>query len=265
MGQSILFLHGLGGSGQDWSKLIELFKEKGIRAEAPTLFEHLRTHKPPPPALSNLSYFDWLKSASDYADQLEREEGEKPIVIGHCLGGLLAQKLIEFDQAKAGVFMSPLPSADIRSSKNTSGISFLEYSLTSTNGINPLQVLSLKWAMQNTLKSAQNLTFSSRMRHESKQLFKDLKSHDEIENLTRVNARIDAPVLFVSGGMNRVVDPSCVAQAHRVWAQASPTALHKTYTALTHAPQDDAQYETMFKDIVSWVGRLETTKAKAAA
>jgi pimeloyl-ACP methyl ester carboxylesterase len=55
-------------------------------------------------------------SLLDYADDLEREINnldEKPIIIGHSMGGLLAQILASRNLAKAAVLVTPAPPAGV--------------------------------------------------------------------------------------------------------------------------------------------------------
>jgi len=110
MGNTIFMIHGMWGCGWYWDKFQNYFEEKGYRCIAP----YLRYHdiKPDDPAPSGLGKTSLL----DYAEDLEGEIAkldEKPIIIGHSMGGLLAQILASRGLAEAAVLITPAAPAGI--------------------------------------------------------------------------------------------------------------------------------------------------------
>jgi non-heme chloroperoxidase len=76
------------------------FAEVGYRVETPTL----RHHRPDPPkALATTSLLDY---AADLEAEIVRLD-EAPILLGHSLGGLLAQMLAARGLARAAVLLAP--------------------------------------------------------------------------------------------------------------------------------------------------------------
>ena len=90
MAETIFMIHGMWGGRWNFDNFKGFFEKEGYRCVAATLRHHNVDPKTAPdPRLGTTSLLD-------YAADLEREIralGTKPIVIGHSMGGLLAQML----------------------------------------------------------------------------------------------------------------------------------------------------------------------------
>jgi pimeloyl-ACP methyl ester carboxylesterase len=110
MSKTIFMIHGMWGGGWSWDKFQGYFEDKGYRCIVPYLRHHdIKPNDPPPPGLGQTSLLD-------YAEDLELEIkklDEKPIIMGHSMGGLLAQILASRDLAKAAVLITPASPAGI--------------------------------------------------------------------------------------------------------------------------------------------------------
>ena len=110
MSKTIFMIHGMWGGGWSWDKFQGYFEDKGYRCIVPYLRHHdIKPNDPPPPGLGKTSLLD-------YAEDLELEIkklDEKPIIMGHSMGGLLAQILASRDLAKAAVLITPASPAGI--------------------------------------------------------------------------------------------------------------------------------------------------------
>ncbi len=90
MSKSIVMIHGMWGGGWCWENFKQYFEQKGYACHAPTL----RYHDMEPGDSPNASL--GVVSLKEYARDLERYircMGVKPILMGHSMGGLLAQML----------------------------------------------------------------------------------------------------------------------------------------------------------------------------
>jgi pimeloyl-ACP methyl ester carboxylesterase len=101
----LLFVHGTGHAAWAWDEyFLPYFAENGFSSHAVSLRGH-----------GNSEGHDKLKwtSIADYvADvfQTASELSTSPVVIGHSVGGLVAQKYLENHQAPAAILMTPPPS-----------------------------------------------------------------------------------------------------------------------------------------------------------
>ena len=79
---------------------------------APTLFPEKRVKENPPPDLSNLSFQDYVDDMAARCQAIRDETGEAPAVIGHSMGGLIAQCLAEKGLVSKAVFLTPAQPKD---------------------------------------------------------------------------------------------------------------------------------------------------------
>lgn len=104
MNETIVMIHGMWGGGWCWEKYRNFFEQRGYRCITPTL----RFHDMAPNEIPNsqLGTFSLL----DYAKDLEREIHEldvTPVLMGHSMGGLLAQILASRGLGKSLVLLNP--------------------------------------------------------------------------------------------------------------------------------------------------------------
>jgi len=104
MTEAIVMIHGMWGGGWHWENYKNFFEGKGYHCITPTLrFHDVSPKEPPSPHLGNTSLLD-------YAEDLEREIRKLnalPVLMGHSMGGLLAQILASRGLAKAAILLTP--------------------------------------------------------------------------------------------------------------------------------------------------------------
>ena len=90
MNQTIIMIHGMWGGGWYWENYKNYFEAKGYKCIVPTLRYHdINPKSAPPKELGTTSILDY---AADL-EKLIKEIGGQPIIIGHSMGGLIAQIL----------------------------------------------------------------------------------------------------------------------------------------------------------------------------
>jgi pimeloyl-ACP methyl ester carboxylesterase len=103
MKKTIVFIHGMFQNPRSWEKWIAYFTEKGYNCIAPAWPLHegvpanLRTF--PPGGLGDLE----LQTIVDEMERVVTSLPEKPILIGHSVGGLIVQLLVQKGLAEMGV------------------------------------------------------------------------------------------------------------------------------------------------------------------
>ncbi|MBL7780438.1 MAG: alpha/beta hydrolase [Saprospiraceae bacterium] len=103
--KTIVLVHGLFVNPASWTPWKTWFESKGYTVYTPANPGHegtpsdLRTN--PAPGLGKINFEQVVRHLASFIDTLP----EKPILIGHSLGGLLVQKLLSMDKGVAGVLV----------------------------------------------------------------------------------------------------------------------------------------------------------------
>lgn len=102
--ETIVMIHGMQVGGWCWSRYKEFFSQKGYLCVTPTLrFHDTRPPEPASPRLGTVSLLDYVEDLEREIKKLDRP----PIVMGHSMGGLLAQIIGSHGLAKVLVLLSP--------------------------------------------------------------------------------------------------------------------------------------------------------------
>jgi pimeloyl-ACP methyl ester carboxylesterase len=100
----LLFVHGAWHAAWCWDEhFLGFFAERGYRAMALSLRGH--GESPAPKPLRACTIDDFVEDVAAVADSLPT----RPVIIGHSLGGLIAQKYLEDHAAPAAVLLGSVP------------------------------------------------------------------------------------------------------------------------------------------------------------
>ena len=100
----ILFVHGAWHGAWCWEEhFLPYFAQKGYTSHALSLRGHGGSERP--------AHFRWLRINDYVADvaQVVNQFPEKPVLVGHSMGGLVVQKYLEKHTAPAAVLMASVP------------------------------------------------------------------------------------------------------------------------------------------------------------
>lgn len=106
MAKHIVLIHGAFCGGWCFADIMPVFAERGWSCEAPDLPYHVPGPKrKPAPQLAKQSVADYTRDMAEFVKRLP----EPPVIIGHSMGGLIAQQLAAQGLAKALVLFAPAP------------------------------------------------------------------------------------------------------------------------------------------------------------
>src|SRR5258706_15658365 len=151
--KTIVLIHGMFMNPLCWEKGVPYYEAKGYYCIAPAgpgrnkPVEELRAAHPGP-ELAKLKLGDVVEHVANVIKSLD----EKPAIIGHSMGGLVVQLLLQRDVAVAGVAIDPAPPAGVF----TTEFSFLKANFTAINPFllsQPVQMTfeQFQYAFVNTL------------------------------------------------------------------------------------------------------------------
>jgi pimeloyl-ACP methyl ester carboxylesterase len=109
MAPHVIFIHGMYLNAQSWQPWVERFTSAGFSCGAPSWPYHdgdphtLRTVVDP--RLGTLTFGEVADHLRGVIDALP----ERPVLVGHSIGGLLVQRLVNDGYARAGVAISSAP------------------------------------------------------------------------------------------------------------------------------------------------------------
>jgi pimeloyl-ACP methyl ester carboxylesterase len=98
----VLFIHGMWADRAHWNRFRRCFEHHGFETHAITLLSH--TTPQDMSGLRRAGIMDYVAQVSSVIDSLP----EAPVVIGHSMGTLVAQKLAEMRPLRALVLLSPI-------------------------------------------------------------------------------------------------------------------------------------------------------------
>ena len=208
MSKTILMIHGFGAAGESWAPVAAHFQAAGYAVEHPTLHAAYRTVGPPPASLAGKTLADYVTEMSDLAKAIAQRDGEKPVVFGHSMGGLISQKLAEAGLVSGLVLFSPASPADARGKPKLSPVfTFLNIAVTSKPETKAVKIwkTGFKWGVLNQTPAARHDAIFAATVHDSGRALSDLAYPDRDPNRTvHIDAsKVTAPVLVLGGARDR--------------------------------------------------------------
>jgi len=115
MKKTIVFIHGMFQNGKSWDKWVAYFEQLGYNCVVPSWPDHLgepaELRRNTPPSLGDLMLEDVIGAMEQVvidAGGGRQDVNEKPIIIGHSVGGLLTQIFVNKNLASLGVAICPV-------------------------------------------------------------------------------------------------------------------------------------------------------------
>ena len=110
---TIVLIHGLWVTALSWEHWIERFRARGYRVLAPNwpgMDGGIGELRRDPSQVGGLS----MTELTGHYDRIVRQLDPPPVIIGHCVGGLVVQLLLDRGLGAAGVAIAPAPAKGVR-------------------------------------------------------------------------------------------------------------------------------------------------------
>ena len=266
MADTVLLIHGYGCAGDVWGPVAERLRAEGYRVEAPTIRSAVRTVNGPKAGLAGLTLADYVAEMSALAQTLAKDTGQKPLVIGHSMGGLIAQKIAEAGHAAGLVLFAPASPADARGKPKLSPVfTFLNLALSPKpeTKAGKMWKTGFKFGVANAVPAARHDGLYAKMVHDSGQVLADLAWPDKDPNKTAyVDAtKVTAPILVLAGALDRTTPLTDV----RLVSQKYATADLKEYPDNAHYLIDEPNTMKILDDLIAWLRGKDLTPQAAPA
>lgn len=253
MSKTIVMIHGMWGSGDIWDGYKNYFEEQGYRVIAPTLRLHGEKYKAVAPQELG------IVSILDYASDLEKEIralDEKPIIIGHSMGGLIAQILASRGLASKIVLLTSAPPAGVLALRPSSTRAFL--SVLSTWGFwkKPMRLSfnEAKYGIFGLLTPEQQVAEYEKFSFESGQAAFEIAFWPlDANKATHVETKtVSCPMLVVSGGEDKVVPASVVKKIAKKY-QKTTDVTYKEFEKYGHAIHQQKGWQEIAGYALDWI------------
>jgi pimeloyl-ACP methyl ester carboxylesterase len=251
--RTIVFVHGMYMTPRCWEHWTAFFEARGYRCVAPAWpgrerpVEALRERHPDPEA-GRLTLRDVVSHVAGTVAAL----GGKPVLVGHSMGGLVVQLLLQRDIAAAGVAIDSAPPQGVFSG----AWSFIR---ANAPHINPLARQSVPIAMSfrhfqyafvNGLPlEEQRAAYDRYVVPESRRV--------PAQSLTRL-ARVDfakarAPLLLVGGGADHIIPASLNRRNHARYRRSPSVTDYREFPGRTHFIIGQRGWEEVAASVGSWL------------
>ena len=252
--KTIVFIHGLFMNPTSWDNWILFFENKGYKCFAPAYPFHegnpasLRTHINPD--LGKITFGQVINGISEFIAKLP----EKPILIGHSMGGLAVQKLIEMNKGVAGVCIDPAPPSGIFSFK----WSFLKANLPTINPIkgNSVFLPGVEWfnyAFCNTMTIEQTeIEYNKFVVPESRNIARSSTMKDGKIDFTKPHN----PLLIIAGEKDHIVPSSLNRKNFEAYKDKNSRLDFKEFSGRTHYICGQANWEEVANYSLEWIAKL---------
>lgn len=253
-----MFIHGLWVHSDSWRPWIELFEQAGYEATAPGWpgdAESVSATRSAPEHLAGVGIDD---ITSAYADHI-RTLPEKPIVIGHSFGGLIAQKLLGLGHAAAAIAIDPgqikgvkpVPFAQVRSalpvlarpSNKRRAVALTEKQFAYSFGNELTRTESDELYRRVTIPGPGRVLFEGT----SANVTKDSPAAVDVANNSR------GPLLFIAGGKDHTVPEVVVTAAHGLYKTSTATTDLKVFPDRGHSLVFDHGWREIADTSLAWL------------
>ena len=252
--KTIVFIHGLFQNPESWNEWKKYFEAKGFTCHAPAYPYHegnpadLRNKISP--ELAVLTFGQVIDSLAGFIDNLS----DKPILVGHSMGGLAVQKLIALDKGVAGICIDAAPPKGIFSFK----WSFLKANLSTVNPLkgNSVCLPDLKWfqyAFCNTMTMEQTATeFARFVVPESRNIPRSSTKNDGYIDFKKPHK----PLLFIAGEKDHIIPSSLNRKNYNAYKDTGSKKEFKEFADRTHYICGQPNWEEVADYIHTWIKKM---------
>lgn len=249
--KTIVLIHGLFMNPKSWGPWKSYFQTKGYKCHTPAYPFHegepsdLRNQIDP--RLAKLNFKQVIETLVTFIDMLP----EKPILIGHSMGGLAVQKLVQMNKGVAGVCIDTAPPQGIFSFK----WSFLKANLPTINPLkgNSVCLPDVEWyqyAFCNTMTMEQTAAeFDQFVVPESRNIPRTSTTKDGSIDFRKPHV----PLLFIAGEKDHIIPASLNRKNFEAYSDPNSKKDFKEFAGRTHYICGQQNWEEVAEYIAGWI------------
>lgn len=255
MTKSIVLIHGMFGGSWHWDNFRSFFEKRGFQCYTPILRHHdIDPKDTPDPSLGTTSLFDYANDLEEYIRNLD----EKPILIGHSMGGLLSQILGARGLASGLVLLTPASPSGVNALKYSVVKSFWSI-LTKWGFWRDSHRISFKaavYSMMHLLPEIDQKSSYEKFVYESGRAafeigfwYLDPKGAAKVDE-----TKVTCPVLVVSGAHDRITPASVVRKVAKKYQSVST---YKEFENHAHWVIGEPGWEKIADFVSVWINQVQ--------
>lgn len=251
--KDIIFIHGMFQNPKSWSKWADFFAMRGYTCHTPAWPMHdgepadLRSN--PPVGLGELALNDVVAKIDALAASLD-----KPILIGHSVGGLIVQLLVNRGRASAGIAINSVA---------PNGMLDFDWSFIKNSAIiaNPLKgdepiymdAETFHGVFANTLSEADaERAFNEYATHDSRNVLRDCMGQDGKVDLDKPHA----PLLLIAGEKDEIIPPTLTEKNFKAYTDTNSITYFKSFANRSHFICGEPGWEDVANYAATWLQNL---------
>ncbi len=247
-------IHGMCGGPWYWQNYKNFFEKDGYRCVTTTLrFHDTDPRDAPNPKLGTTSLLDYAKDL----EQQIRQLGVKPIVMGHSMGGLLAQILGSRGLAKSLVLLTPASPAGIITLRPSVIKSFWTMQTKWGFWKKPMRQTFSEavYSMLHLLPPNEQKEAYSRLVYESGQAAYEIGFWPfDSKKASKVDeTKVTCPMLVIAGTEDRITPPIVVRQVAKKYRAVST---YKEFENHAHWVIGEPGWQEIAEYIAVWLKRV---------
>jgi pimeloyl-ACP methyl ester carboxylesterase len=209
----VVLIHGAWSRGQQWASARAAFEERGYTAHTPTLRYHELPMHEGAMKIASLSLQDYTDDLVRLVNSLD----SPPLLIGHSLGGLLAQLVAARTRQAGLVAVCPAPAAGIFGTSPTNLRMSLPYFLRPRPWAKPVHPPTLerfcRWIANTQTAEVAHELYSELVCESGRWYWSMLLGSLKLSKATVVDfAAVTTPVLVIGAECDRIVPYGVIRQ-----------------------------------------------------
>ena len=251
--KTIVFVHGMFMTPLCWEHWGDYFQAQGYKCITPAWpgrdqpVATLRKNHPDP-QLGKLT----LSAVVEHLTSTIKTLDETPILIGHSMGGLIVQILLQMDLAAAGVAIDSAPPAGVFTTK----WSFLKANwpmispFVSRHEPREMSFKDFQYAFVNTLPMAeQQAAYERYVVPESRMV-----PRESLGGIAKIDfKKAHAPLLLTAGSDDHIIPASLNKANYEKYRQSSSVTSFKEFTGRTHFIIGQTGWEEVADYVLAWL------------
>ncbi len=248
--ETIFMIHCTWGRGEFWSNYNTFFSQQGYKCLTPDwLYHDQNPGDTPDPRLGTTSLLDFVADFENQIKQLDR----KPIIMGHSVGGLMAQILASLGLGKAAIVISSGVPAGIKAF--TPSVLWSFKSITSRWGFwrkpHKQTFNEAVYSMLHLMSREEQVNFYERLVYDSGKATSQVGfPYLDSENASQVDeTKITCPMLIIGAGQDRITPVSTSRKIAGKYSHAD----YQEYENHAHWILHEPGWEIVAGDILNWI------------